>query len=179
LSELERAAANVAGGDASAFRLIVESTQQRLVRMSARVLGDLGEAEDVVQDSYVKAFRALCAGRFDRRSSVATWLYRIVVNASLDAKRAKKRRPPLASDTLTETAWDGEPSAEARVALAEMADWLGALPDDQHIALVLKAVEGLASSEIAAIMQCSEGAVEQRLVRARAALRLRSEGSQP
>jgi RNA polymerase sigma-70 factor (ECF subfamily) len=64
--------------------------------------------------------------------------------------------------------------AEARLALAELADLLEALPEDQRVAIVLKSVEGLSTPEIARILDCSEGAVEQRLVRARATLRARS-----
>jgi RNA polymerase sigma-70 factor (ECF subfamily) len=74
---------------------------------------------------------------------------------------------------MTETAWDGTASAEARMALLELDDWLSELPAEQRLALILKSVEGLTSSEIAEVMNSSEGAVEQRLVRARAALRKR------
>ena len=70
--------------------------------------------------------------------------------------------------------WDGEAGAEAHMALAELNELLGALPPDQRAAVVLQSVEGHAVSEIAVILGCSEGAVEQRLVRARATLRERS-----
>jgi RNA polymerase sigma-70 factor (ECF subfamily) len=68
-------------------------------------------------------------------------------------------------------------SAEQKLALTELSDFMNELPADQRAALVLKAVEGLTSPEIAEVLQCSEGAVEQRLVRARAALRKRSQVS--
>jgi RNA polymerase sigma-70 factor (ECF subfamily) len=70
-------------------------------------------------------------------------------------------------------AQEGESTAEGRLALTELSGWLGDLPSDQQAALVLKAVEGRESAEIAEILGCSEGAVEQRLVRARATLRQR------
>jgi len=83
----------------------------------------------------------------------------------------------MPTDTLADISWDGRPLAEARIALTELADWLEALPSEQHAAIVLKCVEGLSSAEVATTLGCSEGAVEQRLVRARAALRRRSAGA--
>jgi RNA polymerase sigma-70 factor (ECF subfamily) len=147
-----------------------------LVRFAARLVGNVQDAEDVVQQSYLKAHRALVSGRFDRRSSVQTWLFRIVSNASIDLLRARTRRR-TAHDIQPEPAWDGAASAEARVALRELDDWLTALPADQRAALILKSVEGLSAPEIATILRSSEGAVEQKLVRARATLRtkMRSE----
>lgn len=169
--DLEKAAAAVSAGDPSAFPGIVAATQERLVRLSARLLGNVSDAEDVVQEAYVKAYRSLIAGGFDGRSKVSTWLHRIVLNATLDARRARKRAPPAPSDVVSEPSVDGAASSEARVALRELANWLGALPEEQQMVVVLKAVEQLSSAEIAEILRCSEGAVEQRLVRARAALR--------
>ena len=134
-------------------------------------MGSTSEAEDVVQESYVKAYRALREGRFDARARVETWLHRIVVNASLDARRrrARSRTEALADDVAV----DGP--AEATMALRELAGWLDELPDDQRAALLLQA-EGLPAADIAEVLGCSEGAVEQRLVRARAALRKRRTG---
>jgi RNA polymerase sigma-70 factor (ECF subfamily) len=137
------------------------------------MLGNVVDAEDVVQEAYVKAYRALSTGEFDGRANVSTWLYRIVTNQAIDAMRGRARRPK-ATDTADETMSDLA-SAEQKLALAELSDWMSDLPADQRAALVLKAVEGLTSPEIADVLQCSEGAVEQRLVRARAALRKRSE----
>ncbi len=166
MSSLEEAAQRVQRGDASAFRTIVEATAARLVRLSARIMGSVTEAEDVVQESYVKAHRALIAGQFDARSRVETWLYRIVVNASLDAKkkRARARTEPLDAEIPTRG------SAEETVALREIAAMLEELPEDQRGALLMKA-DGMSSAEIAEVLGCSEGAVEQRLVRARQTLR--------
>jgi RNA polymerase sigma-70 factor, ECF subfamily len=170
LIDLEKAAAAVSAGDPTAFPSIVGATQERLVRLSARLLGSVSEAEDVVQEAYLRAYRSLVARRFDGRSTVTTWLHRIVVNATLDAKRARKRAPSPAEPS-SEPGIDGIGATEARIALRELAEWLGALPEEQQVVMVLKAVEGLSSAEIAEIVGCSEGAVEQRLVRARATLR--------
>jgi RNA polymerase sigma-70 factor, ECF subfamily len=173
---LDEAVAKVLNGDGAAFQAIVQATADRLVRLGARMMGNVADAEDVVQEAYVKAFRALREGRFDQRSSVETWLYRIVTNGSIDAMRGRARRPEP-RDVLIEGASDGLGSAEARLALMELADFMGELPADQRAALVLKSVEDKSTAEIAEIMECSEGAVEQRLVRARAALRKRSQTS--
>ena len=173
---LEKAVDRVLSGDRSAFQQIVDATSQKLVRLGARIMGNQADAEDVVQEAYVKAYRALTAGEFDRRSSTNTWLYRIVVNGAIDAKRSRKRRGE-ASDEQVDLGWDGAAFAEARLALSELDDWLRALPTDQRAALVLQSMEGLNNTEIAKIMGVSEGAVEQRLVRARAALRQMREQS--
>src|SRR6188768_2419528 len=162
--------------DRSAFQQIVDATSQKLVRLGARIMGNQADAEDVVQEAYVKAYRALTAGEFDRRASVNTWLYRIVVNGAIDAKRSRNRRAE-ASDEQVDPGWDGAARAEARLALSELDDWLQALPAEQRAALVLQSMEGLNNTEIAQVMGVSEGAVEQRLVRARATLRQKREQS--
>ena len=174
MDNLGEAVERVRTGDAAAFQRIVDATSPQLIRLGARMLGSVADAEDVVQEAYVKAYRALTTGEFDGRASVTTWLYRIVTNQAIDAMRSRVRRPKptdTADESISELA-----SAEQKLALTELEDWLSELPPDQRAALVLKAVEGMTSPEIAEIMQCSEGAVEQRLVRARAALRKRSQG---
>jgi len=176
LDILEKAVDRVLSGDRSAFQQIVDATSQKLVRLGARIMGNQADAEDVVQEAYVKAYRALTAGEFDRRASVNTWLYRIVVNGAIDAKRSRTRRAE-SSDEQVDPGWDGAARAEARLALSELDDWLQALPAEQRAALVLQSMEGLNNTEIAQVMGVSEGAVEQRLVRARATLRQKREQS--
>jgi RNA polymerase sigma-70 factor (ECF subfamily) len=174
LDNLEEAVDRVANGDTSAFRRIVETTSTHLVRLSARMLGSVSEAEDVVQEAYVKAYRAIVDGSFDRRAKVRTWLYRIVTNSAIDAMRKRAKAPvpsEHAGDEMAESARSGFISAESWLALAELGEWLSELPEEQRAAIVLKSVEGFSSAEIAEILQCSEGAVEQKLVRARATLR--------
>jgi RNA polymerase sigma-70 factor (ECF subfamily) len=175
LDTLEKAVDRVLAGDRAAFQQIVDGTSQKLVRLGARIMGNRADAEDVVQEAYVKAYRALTSGAFDRRSSASTWLYRIVVNGAIDAKRSRTRRRETSDDVQVEPGWDGAAFAEARVALTELDEWLAALPAEQRAALVLQSMEGLNNSEIAQVLGVSEGAVEQRLVRARAALRSRRE----
>ena len=170
LTDLNQAVERFLAGDSAAFQQIVDATSDRMIRLSARMTGSLADAEDVVQEAYVKAYKALQADKFDRRSKFETWLYRIVTNGSIDALRGRARRR-TASDEAIEPEFDGLASAEARVALAELRDFLAELPPEQRAAVTLKALEGLTSAEVAEILECSEGAVEQRLVRARAALR--------
>jgi RNA polymerase sigma-70 factor (ECF subfamily) len=174
LPTLENAALRVQQGEFSAFEAIVKATSAQLVRVAARVIGDMAEAEDVVQESYISAYQALIQGQFDGRSHLNTWLRRIVINRSIDALRGRRRRPRL-DDSQTDVAWDGVMSAESRLALTELADWMSSLAPEQRAALVLSVFEGLSNAEIADAMGCSEGAIEQRLVRARAALRQRNQ----
>lgn len=144
--------------------------------MAARMLGNLAEAEDIVQEAYIRAHQALVEGRFDGRSKVATWLYRIAANLAIDGLRRRRRQrldPKPPSDQIA------SPSCgiEAHLALVELDAWLGELPEEQRAALVLSVLEGLTNAEVATILKTSEGGVEQRLVRARVALRKKGESS--
>ncbi len=169
---LEQAVARIRNGDIGAFRELVDETSPRLCRLAARIMGSVADGEDVVQDAYIKAYGALMQGRFDGRSHIHTWLYRIVTNTAITALRSRARQRRVTDDPATPV--PGNPnSPETHLAVSEIAEWMGALPPEQRVTLVLKTLEGLTSGEIAAIMDCSEGAVEQRLVRARAKLRER------
>lgn len=170
MDPLQSAAQQVALGNSEAFRVIVEQTHVRLVQLGLRILGGLSEAEDVVQEAYVNAHQALVEGRFDQRSSIETWLYRIVTHAAIDAARRGKRVARL-SRALIDVVSPAHADPDSHVALKQLAEWLHRLPQDQYAALVLKVIEGLSGAEVAAVLECSEGAVEQRLVRARASLR--------
>lgn len=171
-ADLRFLAARVSKGDDAAFRVIVDQTRAPLYRLAARLSGDLGEAEDALQEAYVDAYRALREGRWDGRSKVETWLYRIVTNASIDALR---RRREGAGREAREPRFDGLVAAEARVALRELDAMLAGVAPQDRAALVLVAVEGLSAKAAGEALGCSEGAVEQRLVRARAALRTKQE----
>ncbi|MEZ4254193.1 MAG: sigma-70 family RNA polymerase sigma factor [Polyangiales bacterium] len=175
LRSLDEAVARVRRGDAHAFAVIVNGTQHRLVRLGARLLGSAADGEDAAQEAYVRAYRAIVDGKFDGRSKVDTWLYRIMTNVALDALRARSRRP--VSDEIPEgLAGSGEAEATAHVSLRELDSLLKDLPPDQRIALTLQAMEGFTAKEIAELTDSTEGAVEQRLVRARAELRRKHRG---
>jgi RNA polymerase sigma-70 factor (ECF subfamily) len=160
-------------GDVQAFREIVASTAPALFRLAARLTGSIQEAEDVLQDSYVKAWSAIEQGRFEGRAQLETWLYRIVTNTAIDALRSRRRRGRTGASLSADIPAAGQ-STDTGAALRELAAWLGDLPEDQHAAIVLKELEGMTSTEIAPLLGCSEGAVEQKLVRARATLRGRA-----
>lgn len=166
--DLRLVAKRVESGDVAAFRPIVDHTRAPLYRLAARLLGNLSDAEDVLQEAYANAFRALVEGRYDGRAKLETWLYRIVTNASVDHLR--KRREQL-SETTHEPRFDGLVRAEARVALRELDEMLSHLQPLDRAALVLVSIEGLSAREAAEALSTTEGAIEQRLVRARSVLR--------
>jgi RNA polymerase sigma-70 factor (ECF subfamily) len=166
--DLRLVATRVSKGDLQAFRQIVDHTRQPLYRLAARIVGDVGDAEDALQDAYVSAYRGLCEGRYDGRSKVETWLYRIVTNTCIDLLRKRK---PVKDEPDHEPRFDGLVSAEARVALRELDDMLATLSAQDRAAIVLVHVEGLTVKEAADTLGTTEGALEQRLLRARAALR--------
>jgi len=170
--DLRLVAARVAQGDVSAFRPIVDHTRAPLYRLAARLVGNLADAEDVLQEAYASAFRALSDGRYDGRSKLETWLYRIVTNACVDLLRKRRERP---DEGVREPLFDGLVRAEARVALRELDALLRGLPPLDRAALVLVTVEGLSGREAADALGCTEGSLEQHLVRARAALRAKTE----
>jgi len=155
-------------GDAAAFAVIVAGTSAQLYRLAVRMTGDRDEADDVLQNAFIRAHRALCERAWDGRGKLETWLYRIVVNTALNARREKQRRLQLVDERRA-----APPEQETQAELKQLMALVRELPDEQRTALLLKELEGLTAKEIAAVLDCSEGAVEQRLVRARATLRER------
>lgn len=161
----------MSAGEPDAFRLIVEGCSTRLVRLGARMLGNVTDAEDLVQEAFLRAHRALIERQFDGRSSVETWLYRIVSNLAVDQLRARRRRGGRTEEASDEMVSTEGNSAESMLALRELDEWMSDLAPEQRVALVLSAIEGHTNAEIALMMNTTEGSVEQRLVRARAILR--------
>ncbi len=167
-------------GDKHAFELLVAKYQRRLGRLISRFVRDAAEAEDVTQDAFIKAYRALPAFRGD--SAFYTWLYRIGINTAKNHLLALGRRAP------TNTHFDSEESEEFEDAslLHEVATpenelmskqvievvntSLQQLPDDLRMALTLREIEGLSYEEIAAVMNCPIGTVRSRIFRAREAV---------
>lgn len=169
--DLALAARRVQRGDPTAFRIIVVHTQGRLYRLAARIMGSTADAEDVMQEAYVKAYRALAEGRFGERSGLQTWLRRVVTNTCIDALRRRAARPVADESARTDDAMADGVDVEAHLALRDLSGWLADLPPEQRAAIVLCALEGLTTPEAAEALGCTVGAVEQRLVRARATLR--------
>jgi RNA polymerase sigma-70 factor, ECF subfamily len=157
----------------SAFEPVVRAMSPRLFRLALRILGRASDAEDAVQDAFVRAYDAMTLGRYDETLRMDAWLVRIVTRASIDCLRSRKVREPAGAETeLAELAAAGLGEEHANATL-ELSAWLACLAPDQRAAVVLKFMEGMTSAEVAATLEISEGAVEQRILRARATLRKR------
>ncbi len=171
-------------GDPGAFRMLVELNSARVYHVALKLLGDEQEAEDVLQETFLNAFEAI--PRFEGRSSLATWLYRIAYNASL--MRLRKRRQ-VTTFSLDETLTAEDESGEALSPL--LIDW-SAIPDEQLLtaearqemdraiadlpeplraAFILRDIHGLSGAETAEVLGISVQAVKNRLHRARLQLR--------
>src|SRR5204863_9294534 len=193
----ERALTLARAGDEDAFRELTEPYRPELQLHCYRIVGSTQDAEDLVQEPLLAAWRGL--DQFTERASIRTWLYRIATNRSLDALRANARRPqrlepltdPPTPSRLTEPIWlepypdaliegiaDQAPGPEARyehkeaLALAFVAG-LQHLPPQQRAVLVLRDVLGFHAAEVAANLDTSEAAVNSLLRRARVALESR------
>ncbi len=153
------------------FGPVVRSTQHRLYRVALRILADAADAEDAVQEAYLRAFDAICGGRYDERTRIEAWLVTIVSRVAIDALRSRKVRA-LESESLP----PGPPEMgeDQLCALVELEQRLSDLSPEQRVLVVLKFMEGLTSAEVGDVLGISEGAVEQRLLRARATLKRRA-----
>jgi RNA polymerase sigma-70 factor, ECF subfamily len=153
--------------DAAAFVALVELHDQSLRRLAFRLLGDRDAMDDVLQEAYVKAFRAL--PRFRGRSTLGTWLYRIVYNACLDELRRDRaiRTVPFEPDTACEVA---DP-ADAVTGDSRVTDALASLPPEQRAAVLLVDADGLDYRAAADVLGVEVGTVASRLNRARTSLR--------
>lgn len=175
--DLIRAA--VAGDDA-AFRELLERYKKRAYGVALGIVGDPDEAQDVVQDAFIKAYYNLKEFRFG--SNFYTWFYRLLVNQAIDRWRKTAR---AAAVSLDETWLSEESSPPETVAFPRTPEELagnrelsealgraiGALPEYHRAVIVLREVDGLAYEEIAAVLKCSVGTVMSRLHYARAKLR--------
>ncbi len=164
-------------GDQKAFALLVEKYQRKLGRLLARMIRDQAEVEDVVQESFIKAYRALPNFRGD--SAFYTWLYRIGINTAKNHLVAMGRRPSLSNDIEVEDAENFEDGDELRTVdtpetelmTKELAQTvkqaIEALPQELKTAISLRELDGLSYEEIAELMQCPIGTVRSRIFRAR------------
>lgn len=164
-------------GDQQAFGMLVEKYQRKLGRLLSRMVRDQAEVEDVVQESFIKAYRALPNFRGD--SAFYTWLYRIGINTAKNYLVSMGRRPQVSRDIEIEDAEnfeDGEDlrtleTPESELMTKEIAktvnDTMMALPDDLRTAITLRELEGLSYEEIATLMNCPIGTVRSRIFRAR------------
>jgi RNA polymerase sigma-70 factor (ECF subfamily) len=181
----ETLAARAAAGEEPAFEELVSRYQSRVYRLACRLTGDDSDARDVLQETFLSAYRGLPAFRADSRFS--TWLYRIATNAAFMHRRARARRPAESLEAfLPRFDADGRhcaPPADLLAAsradevldrkiLAEKARvGLGRLPDIYRDAFVLRDLEEMATSEVAQVLGIEAAAVRQRVHRARLMLR--------
>ncbi len=169
-------------GDKRAFDLLVLKYQQKVANLVARYIRDPSETQDVTQEVFIKAYRAL--KNFRGESAFYTWLYRIAINTAKNFLVAQARRPP-GSDVEAETAEQLDVGSrlkeyatpESLVLTDEIAATvklaLDGLPEDLRIAITLRELEGMSYEEIAEAMSCPIGTVRSRIFRAREAIEKR------
>jgi len=166
-------------GDKAAFDLLVRKYQHKVAKLVARFVRDRSEVDDVTQEAFIKAYRAI--GGFRGESAFYTWLYRIAVNTAKNYLDSLGRRPPN-SDVEVEGAEliaSGEGLRDqATPERALLTDEIAAtvnrvvesLPEDLRTAIVLREIDGLSYEEIAQVMDCPIGTVRSRIFRAREAI---------
>ncbi|TXT25886.1 MAG: RNA polymerase sigma-70 factor ECF subfamily [Gallionellaceae bacterium] len=167
-------------GDKHAFELLIAKYQRRLARLISRFVRDAAEVEDVTQEAFIKAYRALPA--FRGESAFYTWLYRIGINTAKNYLLASKRRAPTSTHFDADEAEGFEEAGllqevstpENELMSKQVVEVVNAslqqLPDDLRTALTLREIEGLSYEEIAAVMDCPIGTVRSRIFRAREAI---------
>lgn len=166
-------------GDKQAFNLLVAKYQFRIQNLVSRFIKDRAEQEDVTQEAFVKAYRAL--GNFRGDSAFYTWLYRIAVNTAKNQLVGAGRRPPTQDVDIDES-----PAAAGASGLTELnspdailqndeliqiiRNSIASLPEELREAITLREFEGLSYEDIAAVMGCPIGTVRSRIFRAREAI---------
>lgn len=166
-------------GDKKAFDLLVLKYQLRVSKLVSRFLRNQADVPDVVQDAFIKAYRAL--PNFRGESAFYTWLYRIAINTAKNHLVAQSRKNPANSIDAQEaedygaSEWLKEFASPEREALASELESIihkamGDLPPDLREAITLREIEGLSYEEIAAVMDCPVGTVRSRIFRAREAI---------
>ena len=175
----EKLVRRVQRGEKAAFDLLVLKYQHKVAKLVSRYVRDRREVEDVTQEAFIKAYRAI--GGFRGDSAFYTWLYRIAVNTAKNYLESLGRRPP-ATDIEAEAAEfvDGADSLrehatpERQLLTDEIATTVNrvidGLPGDLRTAITLREIEGMSYEEIAEIMECPIGTVRSRIFRAREAI---------
>jgi RNA polymerase sigma-70 factor (ECF subfamily) len=170
-------------GDQRAFELLVVKYRRRIERLIGRMVRDVDLVEDIAQETFIRAYRAL--GQFRGEAQFYTWLYRIAVNSAKKALVDLKRNPVISDGSLHSGDDDDETyrtdndlttseTPETELAAKEIAiavnTAMEALPEELRQAVTLREIEGLSYEEIAALMNCPIGTVRSRIFRAREAI---------
>ncbi|MGC4078211.1 MAG: RNA polymerase sigma factor RpoE [Rubrivivax sp.] len=173
-------------GDVRAFEMLVVKYQRRIERLVGRMVRDDGLVQDIAQETFIRAYRAL--PQFRGESAFYTWLYRIAVNTAKKALVELRRDPLVTEGSLASSGDDDETSRvenelsdgatpEALMASREIATAVNAaieaLSEDLRQAITLREIEGLSYEEIADVMNCPIGTVRSRIFRAREAIATR------
>jgi len=166
-------------GDKAAFDLLILKYQHRIVSLVSRFVSDHAEAQDVAQEAFIKAYRAL--GNFRGDSAFYTWLYRIAINTAKNWLVARNRRPPASDiDAMDAEQYDMDSRLKERDTpehelLREeiektVHDAIAELPEDLRTAIMLREMDGMSYEDIATTMDCPIGTVRSRIFRAREAV---------
>ena len=163
----------VRAGSADAFAVVVQAYSERLYAVVLRIVHDPADAEEVVQETFLKAYRNLA--RFQGDSALYTWLYRIAVNAAVDHAKKQRRRRHLSLDDedsghepalpVAESAPEARSEKEELVALVQ--EGIEALPDPYRVILVLREYSEMSYEQLGEVLELPKGTVESRLFRAR------------
>ncbi|MFZ5595874.1 MAG: RNA polymerase sigma factor [Bacillota bacterium] len=166
-------------GDREAFDELVRRYQGKVYTVAYRFMGNHADAGDLAQEAFIRAYQALSS--FRGECSFATWLYRIASNVCRDEIRKQGRRKKVSLDEIMDRTGGGpvlaarDPSPEESLEMVEMREmvqgYLGLLPDDHRLILVLRDIQGMSYEEIALSLKCNMGTVKSRLNRARQALK--------
>jgi RNA polymerase sigma-70 factor (ECF subfamily) len=159
-------------GDARAFEALVSRYRKRIFALALHITRSASEADDIAQDVFLKAFRAL--PEFEGRSQFFTWVYRMTVNRSLNVRRDRARRgenmlddPRLELAVAVDSRSDPAREAELRQTYARLLRALDSLPVDMRTTVILVSLQGLSHGEVAVVQKVSEGTIAWRMHEAR------------
>ncbi|HSH48391.1 MAG TPA: RNA polymerase sigma factor RpoE [Halomonas sp.] len=166
-------------GDTRAFDLLVKKYQHKIIGLIGRYVHDHSEVQDVAQEAFIKAYRAL--GKFRSESAFYTWMYRIAINTAKNHLVSRSRRPPGSDLDMADAEVLDRSGRLADIETPEAAmardqletavfEAIDALPDDLRTAITLREMDGLSYEDIANIMECPVGTVRSRIFRAREAV---------